>query len=206
MIFVALITKTLPNAGSVSNDGSTKILSESSAAQSSPSVVSTSYGLDLSISDVDSRLRQRCMFGGLLVMEGMMLGLTAGYPFSRLISRHLANLTHNDFEIWSSSSFACILERIRSVKEQIKGINVYIFMMKLNNADHLRSRHKGDRLIHWRTEPYAISYSWLTVVVHRFTQALRCGAIVHSSCFWLTWLSTYIVCKLFSSVNLLYVK
>lgn len=83
IMFVALVAKTPLSAGPVSNDGSTVKLGGSYAVQLLPSGVTTSCGLGLLISGADSRLRQYCTLGGLLVVNDEILGLTAGHPFPK---------------------------------------------------------------------------------------------------------------------------
>lgn len=84
IMFVTLVAKTLLSAGPASNDGSTERLSESYAIQCLPPGVSTSCGLGLLINSVDSRLPQHCTLGGLLVVNGEILGMTAGHPFLKI--------------------------------------------------------------------------------------------------------------------------
>lgn len=84
IMFVTLVAKTPLSAGPASNDGSTVRLSESYAVQILPPGITTSCGLGLLISGADSRLRQRCTLGGIIVVNGELLGLTAGHPFPKI--------------------------------------------------------------------------------------------------------------------------
>lgn len=84
IMFVALVAKTTLSAGPASDDGGTVRLSESYAVQILPPGVTTSCGLGLLISGAGSRLRQRCTLGGIIVVNGQLLGLTAGHPFQEI--------------------------------------------------------------------------------------------------------------------------
>lgn len=83
IMLVALVAKTPLSAGPASDNCSTVKLDESYAIQITRSGATTSCGLGLLISDADSRLSQYCTLGGLLLVKGALLGLTAGHPFSK---------------------------------------------------------------------------------------------------------------------------
>ena len=84
MGLVALVAKTPLSSGLASSNGSIVKLSESYAVQLLPSEAATSCGLGLLIGGVDNRLRQHCTLGGLLLINGEVLGLTAGHPFREI--------------------------------------------------------------------------------------------------------------------------
>lgn len=84
IMFVALVSGAHLSAGPESKDDCTVELNEAYAVQLLPPWVATSCGLSLLISDTASRRRQRCTLGGLLVVSGEILGLTAGHPFPRI--------------------------------------------------------------------------------------------------------------------------
>ncbi|KAL8715346.1 MAG: hypothetical protein Q9225_006385 [Loekoesia sp. 1 TL-2023] len=83
IMFVALVAKTPLSAGPASDNCSTVKLDESYAIQITRSGATTSCGLGLVVSDADSRLTQYCTLGGLLLVKGALLGLTAGHLFSK---------------------------------------------------------------------------------------------------------------------------
>ena len=87
IIFVALVAKTHLSAGPAFDDKSMLALSESYAVQVEQSELTTSCGLKLSIRGADKRVQQHCTLGGLLIVDGRLLGLTAGHPF-RKIDQH----------------------------------------------------------------------------------------------------------------------
>lgn len=83
IIFIALVAKTPLSAGLNSTDDSTVELSESYAIQLLPSRATTSCGLMVQINHVEGCLQQYCTLGGLIVVNGEILGLTARHPFFR---------------------------------------------------------------------------------------------------------------------------
>lgn len=89
MVFVALVAKTPLSAGPVLDNGRIEILQGSYAVQLPRAEVRTSCGLELLINGANSHLRQRCTLGGLLVVKGRVMGLTAGHPFSRVADNFL---------------------------------------------------------------------------------------------------------------------
>ena len=93
IMFIALAAKTPLSAGPTSNDGNTVDLSQSYTVQLLPSGVTTSCGQGLLISGADIRLRQHCTLGGLLVVNGEILGLTAGHPFAKF-EHHVIRREH----------------------------------------------------------------------------------------------------------------
>lgn len=82
MVFIALVAKTSLSAGPVSDNDCIETLRGSYAVQLPQPGVPTSCGLELSANGMD--IRQRCTLGGLLVVNGRVLGLTAGHPFSQV--------------------------------------------------------------------------------------------------------------------------
>lgn len=84
MDFIALTAKTLLSAGLVSHDEGIETFEGSYAVQLPRAQVPTSCGLELLINSADSHQRQRCTLGGLLMVKGRVMGLTAGHPFSGL--------------------------------------------------------------------------------------------------------------------------
>lgn len=110
MVFVALIAKTPLSAGPVSNNVGIVTLSDSYTVQIPSPEVPTSCGLNLLIQGVDSHLRQRSTLGGLLRVNGRVLGLTAGHPFARIkdnpLQRKLSEAAEDmdDFNDKESSS------------------------------------------------------------------------------------------------------
>lgn len=83
IMFIALVAKTPLSAGPASIDSSEMKLSESYAVQHLPSGVTTSCGLGLQISSADNSVQQHCTLGGLLLINGEIMGLTAGHPFPK---------------------------------------------------------------------------------------------------------------------------
>ncbi|KAL8702651.1 MAG: hypothetical protein Q9201_004176 [Fulgogasparrea decipioides] len=81
IMFVALVAPISLSSGPPSNDVSTVTLNESYAVQLQPSGVPTSCGLGLLISGNDNCPPGLCTLGGLLRVNGEILGLTAGHPF-----------------------------------------------------------------------------------------------------------------------------
>ncbi|KAL8626214.1 hypothetical protein Q9189_008101, partial [Teloschistes chrysophthalmus] len=82
VMFVALVAKTFFSAGPVSSGGSLLRLGESYQVAKMPSWSTTSCGLSL-ITSCDGHSLQRSTLGGLLTVNGTILGLTAGHPFDR---------------------------------------------------------------------------------------------------------------------------
>lgn len=102
--FVALIAKTPLSAGTVSDNDCLETLNGSYAVQLPSPEITTSCGLELLIHGVDNLLRQRCTLGGLLVVKGRVLGLTAGHPFSRVKENSLSQLLSEATEDMNDSN------------------------------------------------------------------------------------------------------
>ena len=81
--FVALVAATPLSGGPPLKNSCAVTVNESYAVQFESSSVPTSCGLGLLASDADDRLRHQCTIGGLIVVKGVLLGLTAGHPFSK---------------------------------------------------------------------------------------------------------------------------
>ena len=81
--FIALVAKTDLSAGPAFDDKSMLASSDSYAVQVEESELTTSCGLKLLISGADNRVQQNCTLGGLLMVDGKILGLTAGHPFRK---------------------------------------------------------------------------------------------------------------------------
>ena len=79
--FIALVVKTPLSAGPMLDNDATMELSEAYAVQLLPPEVTTSCGLNLLISGADGRSQKQCTLGGLLLVDGQIVGLTAGHPF-----------------------------------------------------------------------------------------------------------------------------
>ncbi|KAL9579727.1 MAG: hypothetical protein Q9203_006574 [Teloschistes exilis] len=82
MIFVALVAETLFSAGPVLSGGSLATFGESYWVAQMPSWSTTSCGLSL-LTSCDGQSFQRSTLGGLLAVNGAIVGLTAGHPFDR---------------------------------------------------------------------------------------------------------------------------
>ena len=80
IMFVALVSKAHLCAGPASKDNWTVELNQAYAVQLLLSRVTTSCGLSLLVSDTN----KCCTLGGLLVVSGKIVGLTAGHPFPKL--------------------------------------------------------------------------------------------------------------------------
>lgn len=85
MMFVALVAETFLSAGPVLSGVDHVTLHESCAVERPPVWRTTSCGLSLLMrSDVYSPFQQRGTLGGLLAVDGTIVGLTAGHPFDRM--------------------------------------------------------------------------------------------------------------------------
>lgn len=82
MMFVALVAETLFSAGPVLSGGSLVTFGESYRVAQMPSWSTTSCGLSL-LTSCDGHSLQRSTLGGLLAVDGTIVGLTAGHPFDR---------------------------------------------------------------------------------------------------------------------------
>ncbi|KAI4116589.1 MAG: hypothetical protein LQ338_007683 [Usnochroma carphineum] len=84
IMFVAMVAEVCLSAGPDADNASTVKLSGSYAVQVPPSGVMTACGLDLLIHGADDCTPRHCTLGGLIVVNGETLGLTAGHPFSKI--------------------------------------------------------------------------------------------------------------------------
>ena len=82
--FIVLVVKTPLSAGPISDEDATMELSEAYAVQLLPPEATTSCGLNVLISGADGRSQKQCTLGGLLLVDGQIVGLTAAHPFSEL--------------------------------------------------------------------------------------------------------------------------
>ena len=83
IMFLALAAETLLSAGQGSSVASMTKLSERYAVQLLPPGATTSCGLGILKSPANGHLQHHCTFGGLIMVNGTMMGLTAGHPFSK---------------------------------------------------------------------------------------------------------------------------
>lgn len=82
IMFLALAAENLLSAGPGSSIASITKLSERYAVQLLPPGATTSCGLGLLRSPTNGHLQHHCTFGGLIMVNGTTMGLTAGHPFS----------------------------------------------------------------------------------------------------------------------------
>lgn len=80
IMFVALVVKISPSAGPVSSLATTVVQNEAYAVELL-SGISTSCGLSLFVKDKDGLSTQKCTLGGLITVDGVIVGLTTGHPF-----------------------------------------------------------------------------------------------------------------------------
>ncbi|KAL8834533.1 MAG: hypothetical protein Q9170_003715 [Blastenia crenularia] len=112
IMFLALVAETPLSAGPVSGIRCTTKLSESSAVLIAQFGATTSCGMGLLISDADNYSQQRCTLGGLLMVNGRLMGLTAGHAFlninHKIAARELPEATQDveDFSDEESSSIS----------------------------------------------------------------------------------------------------
>jgi hypothetical protein len=81
IMFVALEAKTTLSAGPALNSTDTVRLSECYSVQLQHGSATTSCGLPLLVSASDTRPQRHCTLGGLLMVNDVIFGLTAGHPF-----------------------------------------------------------------------------------------------------------------------------
>ncbi|KAL9580303.1 MAG: hypothetical protein Q9212_004573 [Teloschistes hypoglaucus] len=85
MMFVALVAETFFSAGPVFSGDDSVTLHESYAVEQPPVWHTTSCGLSLlTRSDENGHFQQGSTLGGLLAINGTIVGLTAGHPFDRM--------------------------------------------------------------------------------------------------------------------------
>ncbi|KAL8823054.1 MAG: hypothetical protein Q9191_006224 [Dirinaria sp. TL-2023a] len=83
IMLVLLVAKTHLSAGPALDVQSMLALSESCAVPVEQSELTTSCGMKLLIRGADQHVQQHCTLGGLLIVDGKILGLTAGHPFQK---------------------------------------------------------------------------------------------------------------------------
>lgn len=157
MVFITLISKTTLSGGPVLNSDCVETLHESYAVEIPHPEIPTSCGLDLLINGADGHLRQHCTLGGLLVVKGRVLGLTAGHPFSRINDRFLQRKLSeaaedlddfNDEEGSSTSSEPFVFDG-NSDENENDGSNVPLFeqsdTLSISFCEPPHDRHKNSR-------------------------------------------------------------
>ena len=83
--FIALVADTRLSTGPVGDVTDTTRLTDCCAVQVPPSVVTTSCGLAVRTNvDADANIQQSCVLGGLLLVNGEIMGLTAGHSFTKV--------------------------------------------------------------------------------------------------------------------------
>ncbi|KAI4283164.1 MAG: hypothetical protein L6R38_002355 [Xanthoria sp. 2 TBL-2021] len=90
IMFIALVVKISPSAGPVSSHATAIDLIKAYAIHAPPSGIDTSCGSRLTIRVKKGFPSRSCTLGGLIIVSGAVVGLTAGHPF-RTFDQHASS-------------------------------------------------------------------------------------------------------------------